>query len=205
MASKPKQKDYKPTEGEKASAAVGKAEYDWFKSQYVPELIKERDASKQDNSSLLRGRANADTMQALTKNTSLASVNRVGDKADTANALLGQLGLANENARKVQNKRQTNVLGIARGQAADAQTGMSQASRMSASSALARARNRQDVAQSKINAAAQIGSSFVSTGLANLAGGSDTFFAPNKDGELKGNVAQNVNDRLQVGLSRLGF
>ena len=50
----------------------------------------------------------------------------------------------------------TNVLGTARGQAADAQSGMAQASRLATSEALNRARARQDERSARNAAAAQI-------------------------------------------------
>ena len=66
MGSKPRQSDYQPSAAEKASAAVAMAENKYFKAKYDPLLQKMRDASKTDDSAdVLRGRANADTMQTL--------------------------------------------------------------------------------------------------------------------------------------------
>ena len=66
MSSKPKKSEYKPSAAEKASAAVALAEHRYFKEKYDPLLQKMRDASKNDDSAdVLRGRANADTMQTL--------------------------------------------------------------------------------------------------------------------------------------------
>ena len=67
MGSKPKQQDYQASDGEKASASVAMAEYTYFKQKYDPLLQKMRDDSLGTNDDkTLRGRANADTMQALT-------------------------------------------------------------------------------------------------------------------------------------------
>ena len=49
MSSKPKRQDYKASEAEKASAAVAKAEYEFFKANYEPLLIKMRDKVKDEN------------------------------------------------------------------------------------------------------------------------------------------------------------
>jgi len=66
VASKPKAADYKPSEAEKASASVAMAEYQYFKEKYDPLLQEMRDKSlTEDVQSGLRGRANADVMQAL--------------------------------------------------------------------------------------------------------------------------------------------
>jgi hypothetical protein len=85
-----------------------------------------------------------------------------------AQALTGQLGVANNTAKRVQNTMQSNVLGTARGQAADAQSGMALASRLSTSEALERARANQQVAQSKVAALAQLGSTVVAQGMDNM-------------------------------------
>lgn len=168
MSSKPKKADYQPSEAEKASASVAMAEYEYFKQKYDPLLQKMRDKSlTEDVQSGLRGRANADTMQALST-PSIQQANNTTAAGDMAQALTGQLGVANTTAKRVQNSMQTNVLGTARGQAADAQTGMAQASRLATSEALERARANQQVAQSKVAALAQVGSTFVAQGIDNM-------------------------------------
>jgi hypothetical protein len=156
MSSKPKQADYQPSASDKASASVAMAEYEYFKQQYDPLLRQMRDKSMtEDVASGLRGRANADVMQALSGPSYEAAARGVGG-GDLAQALQGQTTLANVGALDVQNTMRTNVLGTARGQAADAQTGMAQASRLGTSEALARAKARQDVAQAKYSAAGQV-------------------------------------------------
>ena len=117
-------------------------------------------------------------MQALTAQPSYQQTQSPTLAGDLAQAYQGQLGVANVAAKGIQNQMQTNVLGTARGQAADAQTGMAQASRLATSEALTRARANQDVAQAKINAAANIASDFLGEGTKNIQGGG-TFFTPN--------------------------
>jgi len=157
MGSKPKAQDYKPSEAEKASASVAMAEYQYFKQKYDPLLQQMRDQSlTADVQSGLRGRANADTMQALTSQPSYQQTQSNTLTGDMAQAYQGQLGVANKSAKQIQNTMQTNVLGTARGQAADAQTGMAQASRLATSEALTRAQANQKVAQAKLSALGQI-------------------------------------------------
>ena len=56
MGSKPKKQDYKPSAAEQASAAVAKAEYDYFKANYEPLLLEMRDkARNEDFRSNVRG------------------------------------------------------------------------------------------------------------------------------------------------------
>lgn len=157
MGSSPKQADYKPSAAEKASASVALAEYKSFKRKYDPLLQQMRDQSKSnDVTNTLRGRANADTMQALTTNTSYQNTQANDISSDMAKAYQGQLGVANRSGKDIQNKMQTSVLGTARGQAADAQTGMAQASRLGTSQALARAKAKQEVRSAKTKALGEV-------------------------------------------------
>lgn len=169
MGSKPKKQDYQASAAEKASASVALQEHKYFKEKYDPLLQKMRDQSlTADVGTTLRGRANADTMQAL----SGASAQRAirGDSGgDLSQAYQGQLGIANTSAKNIQNKMQTSVLGTARGQAADAQSGMAQASNLATSQALTRAKANQDVAQAKYSAAGQIAGAALMQGLQNRA------------------------------------
>ena len=169
MGSKPKQQDYAPSEAEQASASVAMAEYEFFKQNYDPLLQQMRDKSMtEDVASGLRGRAIADTMQALTSQPTYQQTQSTTATGDMAQAYQGQLGIANTNAKNVQNQMRTNVLGTARGQAADAQTGMAQASRLATSQALERARANQQVAAAKFNAAGQIAGAALAQGFENM-------------------------------------
>ena len=169
MGSKPKQKDYEASGSEKASAAVAQAEYKYFKEKYDPLLQQMRDTSLKDTSTdSLRARANADTMQALTK-PSAARAMRGADGGDIAQAYQGQLGIANTSGKDIQNKMQTNVLGTARGQASDAQSGMAQASNLATSQALTRAKNNQAVSDAKMTAVGQVAGAALMQGLQNKA------------------------------------
>jgi hypothetical protein len=167
MSSKPKKSDYQASEAEKASAGVATAEYEYFKQKYDPLLQNMRDKSMtEDVRSTLRGRANADTMQALSA-PSYERATNLSAAGDMAAATTGQFNEANIAALGVQNKMQAGVLGTARGQVADAQTGMAQASRLATSDALERARAKQQVAEAKVAALAQVGSSLAFQGIEN--------------------------------------
>jgi len=207
MGARPKSQDYQASAAEQASASTAMAEYQYFKQKYDPLLQQMRDQSlTADVQSGLRGRAGADTMQALTSAPSYAQTQSATRTGDIAQAYQGQLGVANVAAKDIQNKMQTNVLGTARGQAADAQTGMAQASRLATSEALTRARANQDVAQAKLNAAVDIGSAFVGSGLKNIQGGG-TFFTPNMNAGIPGSgtrLASGFGERLRASRARGG-
>ena len=165
---KPKAAEYKPSESDKLSASVAMAEYNFFKQNYDPLLQKMRDESlTEDTTSTLRARANADTMQALTTDTSLQGTQKIDAGSDMAQAIQGQLGLANVTGEQVQNQMQSNVLGIARGQAADSQKGMALASRLGTSEALAKAAANQTVETAKFKAGTELAGAFTAQGLRN--------------------------------------
>lgn len=157
MGSKPKASEYKASAAEKASASVAMAEYKNFKKKYDPLLQQMRDQSMtEDVTTTLRGRANADTMQALTASPYYQQTQEVNIPSEMGRALGGQLQVANVSGKDVQNKMKTNVLGTARGQAADAQSGMAQASRLGTSQALTRARAAQTKRSARNKALGQI-------------------------------------------------
>lgn len=155
----------KPSEAEKVSAGVAKAEYERFKQLYDPLLQQMRDKSMTDDyKTTLRGRANADTQQALADGgfTETSRVNAAGERAA---AIQGQLGQATAQAKGIENRMKSGVLGTARGQAAEAQTGLAQASRLATSEALNKARASQQVSAAKYKAAGQIGGAAIGAGL----------------------------------------
>lgn len=170
MSKGPKRQDYEPTESDKVNAATAVAEYTFFKQNYDPLLQQMRDKAREnvDARRRLRNRANADTMQTLTGETSLAGSQRVDAAPAMAQAIQGQLGQATSRAEGIQNKLASNVLGVASKQGADAQTGMSVASRLDTSEALARAKAEQDVATAKLTAGTQLAGTVIGSGVSNL-------------------------------------
>lgn len=169
MSKKPKAQNYEPSEADKVNASVAMAEYNFFKRNYDPLLQTMRDESRSDDATkTLRARSNADTMQALTSDMSLQESQRIDAGSDMAQAVQGQLGQATAAGKNIQNQMQTNVLGTARGQAADAQKGMAAASRLGTSEALARAKAKQDVANAKFAAVGQLAGSALGAGLSNM-------------------------------------
>ena len=162
MGSGPKKQDYEPTEAERANASVAKARADYFRQTYAPLLREMRDKSMTDDpQTTLRGRANADTMQALTSQPTYDRTQSTTATGDLAQAYQGQLGVANQSALDIQNQMKTNVLGTAQGQQADSASGLAQAARIQSSKALERARGKQEVRSAKLGAAAQIGSALM--------------------------------------------
>ena len=188
MASKPKQQDYQPSAAERTSASVAKAEFDYFKQKYDPLLQEMRDISKTaDVATTLRGRSNADTMQALTgegvpSELKYAGTQDVTRAADMSQALQGQLQLADEKAKEITNTQKLGVLGTARGQAADAMSGLAEASRLQTSQALTRAKAKQDVKGARQGMLGQLGASFILKGKDNMDQGK-TFMGKAKPGQ----------------------
>ena len=144
MGSKPKPQQYQPSEVEKTQARIARAEQEFFEQTYDPLLVKMRDDSlKQDTRGTLRGRAQADTMQTLTGDGANLNLARdVNTSANIASGAVGNILQSNVLAKDVKNQMQTNVLGTARGQAADAGSGLAAASKLARSEDLNRATAR---------------------------------------------------------------
>ena len=198
MSSKPKAQDYAPSAGEKASAAVANAEYKYFKEKYDPLLQKMRDESMStDMDKRLRGRANADTMQALTSGSAQRSAMTGEGAGDLAQAYQGQLGIADKSAEGIRNKMQMNVLGTARGQASDAQSGMAQAANLQTSEALNRAKNKQQVSQAKMTAIGQVAGAALMQGMDNMGTSGTKKNGMTGTTEVKGSFFSPVNKQGQ--------
>lgn len=169
MGSKPKKSEYEPSDAEKASAAVAMAEHKYFKEKYDPLLQKMRDASKVDDSAqVLRARANADTMQTLAGKASYAQAKGIDGGGEMAQAYQAQLGQADKAGLNIKNQMQLGVLGTARGQAADAQTGMAAAADMGTSRVLSAAKAKQQEREARNAAIGQIGTSLLLQGAENM-------------------------------------
>ena len=216
MGSKPKQKDYQPSAAEKASAAVAMAENKYFKEKYDPLLQKMRDASKTDDSAdVLRGRANADTMQTLAGSASYDRAASGASGGAEAQAYQAQLAQADKAGLQIKNNMQLGVLGTARGQAADAQTGMGAAGNMGASRVLTQAKGKQMKREAATAALGKVATSLVLQGAKNMQSGKEgpkmgangpvmkdgkqvmnergSFFTPRDD---EGNKVQGFGNRL---------
>ena len=159
MGGSPKPQDYEPGVTEKIQASIAKADQDYFESTYDPLLREMRDEARSSNAQrTLRGRAQADTMQALTGQPLAPGVTSAVDSAaNMASGAVGQMLSANVTAKNVKDQQGLNVLGIARGQAADACSALAQASKLERSERLARAAEKQTVRRANKAMLANIG------------------------------------------------
>ena len=146
MGGGPSRSDYKPSQAEVDQERIAKADAAYFQSTYDPLLLEMRDkAASERVAPTLRGRAQADTMQQLTGRSSLALVQGIDQSANIASGAMSQMLSANVAAKDVKTQMQTGVLGVARGQAADAGDALAQASRLARSEGLAKASAKQQV------------------------------------------------------------
>lgn len=215
MGSKPKAADYQPGEDQKALAAVAQAEFNHFKQNYGPLLQEMRDTNLVNKlGSAAEGRANADTMQALTdpNNLSIHSVGDVETESGIGSALQGQLAGAQANVKAAANEQDLGVLSAARGQAATAQSGLAQAARTETSNLLAEASRKQSERQTNLNAAVKLGSTLASSAGRNLTShGGDSqlglatkLFSPNAaTRQGASSTPGSLKERLSIGLGRL--
>ena len=171
MGSKPKQSEYKPSATEKTQAAIAKADADYFAKTYDPLLLEMRDKAATENvASTLRGRAGADTYQALTGGgANIGLAQDVSTGADLATGAVGQLLDANVVAKNVKVDDQVGVLGTARGQQADAGDALAKASKLARSEGLTKAKAKQTVRMARRQAAFDIGKSIAKQGIKNKA------------------------------------
>lgn len=201
MSNKPKQQDYKPSEAEKTQAAVSKAEKDYFDQKYGPLLREMRDlADKEDFSATARGRAQADTMQALTSRPSIQAARSVDSAANLASAAGSQQAQADFQALQAKRQRQVGVLGTARGQAADATTGLSRAAQIQSTKDLEFAKAKQQERDARFAAGLKLAGTAAGQGIQNIQGGGSFFTPAGLDTAMKadGGVG-GLMGRLRVG------
>ena len=155
--SKPKSSEYKASEQEKALASVSLAEKNYFRQKYLPKLTQLRDrASTENYEGVATGRAQADTMQALSARPSLAAARSVDSAADMASAAGAQALQGRVQGLTAQRADQVNVLKNARGMQADAQSGLSRAARIESTKQLQFAQAKQNRRNANFRAGTQI-------------------------------------------------
>jgi len=173
MGSKPKKSEYKPSETEKTQAAIAAADQRYFQQTYDPLLVEMRDkAATEDVASTLRGRAGADTMQALSPGGGAQGYSMAQDVGSAANLAIGATGQmlsANTAAKDAKVTQQVGVLGTARGQAADAGDALAGASRLARSEGLTKAAGKQQVRMAKQEAAFDVAKALGGQALRNKA------------------------------------
>ena len=175
MAGGPKKSEYEATEAEKIQAKVAKAEKDYFDEKYSPLLREMRDISLKENyGDYVAGRASADTQQALAK-PSLMATRSVDGQAEKVSAMMQMQSQAQAQGLQAQRGRQVGVLATARGQQADATTGLASAARLAQSDRLQSAARKQQLRDARTGAAMQMGGAMLAQGLDNLQQGAGFF------------------------------
>ena len=178
--SKPKAEDYAPSELEKAQAAIAQEEQRYFKETYQPLLERQRDiAAKEQFAPTLKGRAQADTMQALTGNPNLSLSQGVGQAGNIALGAIEQQNLANTAASNAAAENQLNVLGTATGQRMTAGDALANAARLRQSEGLAKAAAKQQVRLARNQAMFNIGKNLATMAAGNVGSGSGSMFTRN--------------------------
>ena len=192
MAGGPKKPEYEATEAEKIQAKVAKAEKDYFDEKYSPLLREMRDISLKENyGDFVAGRASADTQQALAK-PSLMATRSVDGQAEKVSAMMQMQAQAQAQGLTAQRQRQVGVLATARGQQADATTGLAGAARLAQSDRLQSATRKQQMRDARTGAALQMGGAMLAQGLTNLDN-SDPFFSFSTEG-AGGRLAQGLKN-----------
>jgi len=159
MSSKPKKSEFKASAQEKALASVSMAEKNFFRQNYLPKLTGLRDRANTENyESVATGRAQADTMQALSR-PSLAATRAVDASANMASAAGAQALQGRYQGLVAKRGDQVNVLKNARGMQADAQQGLARAAKIESSKQLQLAKAKQTRRNANFAFATQISDS----------------------------------------------
>lgn len=158
--SKPKSSDYKESEVDKTNAAVAMADKKYFRENYLPKQKEFIERSFKEESGLMsmaEGRAQADTMQALTQNPNRRAVGAVDAQADLASAASAQQ--LQGTAQGLMGARSDQVAGIksANQMASQTAAGLSQASKIATTDTLNRAKAKQTRNSALIGAATKLG------------------------------------------------
>ena len=177
MGSKPKPQDYKPSETEKTQAAIAAEEQRYFEQTYQPLFIKQMQrAAEIKLAPTFRGRAQADTMQALTgSGPQLGVVSGVSDAADRAMGAVSNIAASTTQAAKASQSDQMNSLSQSLGLGSAASSGLASASRQAASRGLAQAQAKQQVRMAKNDALFSAAKAGLSMGMSNIASGGSFF------------------------------
>ena len=177
MGSKPKAQDYKPSETEKTQAAIAAEEQRYFEQTYQPLFIKQMQrAAERKLAPTFRGRAQADTMQALTgSGPQLGVVSGVSDAADRAMGAVSNIAASTTQAAKASQSDQMNSLSQSLGLGSAASSGLASASRQAASRGLAEAQAKQQVRMAKNDALFSAAKAGLSMGMSNIASGGSFF------------------------------
>ncbi len=158
--SKPKKSDYKASEAEKVNAAVAKADKAFFRENYLPKQKEFVERSFVEQDTLIaqgEGRAQADTMQALTSNPNRRAVSAVDTQADLASAASAQQ--LQGTTQGLLGARSDQVAGIksANKMAAQTSAGLSQAAKIATTDTLNRAKAKQIRSAGNIKAFTTLG------------------------------------------------
>ena len=177
MGSKPKPQDYKPSETEKTQAAIAAEEQRYFEQTYQPLFIKQMQrAAERKLAPTFRGRAQADTMQALTgSGPQLGVVSGVSDAAARAMGAVSNIAASTTKAAKASQSDQMNSLSQSLGLGSAASSGLASASRQAASRGLAQAQAKQQVRMAKNDALFSAAKAGLSMGMSNIASGGSFF------------------------------
>ena len=173
MSSGPKQKDYQPSETEKTQARIAAEEQRYFEQTYQPLFLKQMEESqKRDLTPTFTGRAQADSMQALTgRGADVGAAFNIGDAANIASGAISNIASGRTAAEKAETGDKLNALSQSLGLGAAASSGLAQAGRLAASEGLSRARAKQQVRLARNDAIFKGVKAAASMGMSNIASG----------------------------------
>lgn len=198
--SKPKQKEYAPSESEKLQASVAKAKYDEWEAVFEPAEDRFISDTQRDITSTLTGRASADVTQALDQSSEgteyrQASGNMGNISALWNSAMVAQNDLATKTGGAVESNIMSDALEAVTNKSGVLSKNLAGAAKIGQSNVLNQAKNKLAVRNAYWNAGAKVLGSGLQAGISNVQGGG-SFFTPNAN--------QNVMGRLDFASMREG-
>ena len=173
MSGSPKAPEYAPSATEKTQAAIAAKEQRYFENTYQPLFLEQlKKSASADLVPTFRGRAQADSMQALTENgVNLNLVTGVNEAANIASGAAANIAASTAQGIRSSKQDQFNALSNSLNLGSTAGSGLAAASRLSSSEVLTNAKAKQMVRLARNKATFDGFKAIVGQGMGNIASG----------------------------------
>lgn len=178
----PKRSEYEPSPGEKLQAGVAKAKWDEWNAIFKGVDDRNVSDARRDFSSTLKGRANADVVQALGDASTGSGYRQTQNMSDIGGlwntALSSQNLAADTSAGNIEAGLRSDALEGIYNRSGTLSTNLAHGANIGRTNVLNEAKNKLQVRNAYYNAGARVLSQAAKTGMQNIGGGG-SFFKPN--------------------------
>jgi len=208
--SKPKQKEYEASPGEKLQAGVAKAKYDEWNAVFKGVDDRFVSDARRDLSSTLKGRANADVVQALGDASTGSMYRQTQNMSDIGGlwnaALTSQNLAANTSAGNIKRGLESDAVEAITNRSGTLSANLAQGARIGNTNVLTDAKNKLQVRNAYWDAGAKVGGSLLNQGMKNIGGGG-SFFSPNVNegrvGQYDTGAIENMDPNTRIRIEDL--